>query len=64
MALFPNTPLSDKAKEFQDKIMSDIEASLTKKNKKLNAFEPEYKVTKKEKPTKKKDDFFLEDVEV
>lgn len=58
MALFPNTPISDKAKEFQDKIMSDIEASLAKKNKKLNAFEPEYKV-KKEKPTKKKDDFFL-----
>jgi hypothetical protein len=38
VALFPNTPLSEKAKEFQNKIMSDVEADLAKKNKKLNSF--------------------------
>lgn len=41
--------------------MEDIEADLAKKRQKLNSFEPEYKTTKV--PKKKKDDFFLEDVE-
>jgi hypothetical protein len=40
VALFPNTPLKDKAREFQEKIMTDIEADLAKKKEKLNAFEP------------------------
>lgn len=40
VALFPNTPLKDKAREFQEKIMADIEADLAKKKEKLNAFEP------------------------
>lgn len=61
VALFPNTPLKDKAREFQNKIMDDIEADLAKKKQKLNAFEPEYKVNKASKV--KKDDFFLEDIE-
>jgi len=31
VALFPNSPMSDKALEFQKKIMSDIEQNLSKK---------------------------------
>ena len=31
VALFPNTPLSDKAKEFQKGIMDDIEAKAAKR---------------------------------
>lgn len=33
VALFPNSPMSDKAIEFQNKIMSDIQQTLSKKNK-------------------------------
>jgi len=40
VSLFPNTPLADRAREFQQKIMDDIEADLSKKTQKLNAFEP------------------------
>jgi hypothetical protein len=62
ISLFPNTPLSTKASEFQLKVMNDIEADLSKKKEKLNQFEAEYKAGTKRRPSKK-DDFFLEEPE-
>lgn len=56
--------MSEKAKEFQNKIMNDIEIEQEKKRSKLNSFEAEYKNTDKPSKKSKKDDFFLEDVEV
>ncbi len=51
--------MSEKAKEFQNKIMNDIEIEQEKKRSKLNSFEAEYKNTDKPSKKSKKDDFFL-----
>jgi hypothetical protein len=58
VSLFPTTELSQKATQFQQKIMDDIEEDLAKKQEKLNKFEPEYK--QQHRQPSKKDDFFLE----
>ena len=60
ISLFPTTELSERAAQFQSKIMDDIESDLNKRKEKLNKFEPEYHAGEQKKKPSKKDDFFLE----
>ena len=39
VSLFPNSPMNEKAIEFQKKIMDDIQQTLAKKKEQLNKFE-------------------------
>jgi hypothetical protein len=63
ISLFPTSELSERAAQFQSKIMDDIETELTKRKDKLNKFEPEYQAGEEQKKPSKKDDFFLESSE-